>query len=83
MKKTQEERVLEYMKKYNGITDKEARDYLGINRLGARIYDLKKAGYNVVDEWKQGKNRYKEITRFKRYMLAEDKFIQDNEKHFS
>lgn len=65
----------------DGITDKEARDDLGISRLGARIFNLKKAGYNIVGEWKQGKNRFGETTRFKRFMLTEDKFIQDNEKH--
>ena len=41
-KMTQEERVLDYMQRYGGITDKEARDKLGISRLGARIYNLKK-----------------------------------------
>jgi len=83
MKMTQEERVLEYMQRYKGITSLEAFQDLGVTRLSAKIFNLKKQGYEIVSENKQGKNRYGETIYFKKYMLAEDKFIQDNEKHFS
>ena len=80
-KMTQEERVLDYMQRYGGITDKEARDKLGISRLGARIYNLKKQGYDITDEWIIAKNRYGERTRFKRYIFKRDKIEQENERH--
>ena len=83
MKTTQEERVLEYMKKFGGITSLEAFQDLGITRLSAKIFNLKKQGYNIISETKQAKNRFEETTYFKRYMLAEDVLIKDNEKHFT
>lgn len=67
----------------DGITQKDAFIDLGIMRLGARIYDLKKQGYNIISEVEQSKNRFGENTYYKKYMLAEDKFIQDNERHFA
>ena len=45
--KTQTEKVLEYMKQNGGITAMAAFNDLGITRLSARIYDLRKAGYTV------------------------------------
>jgi len=36
-----------------------------------------------VSETKQAKNRFGETTYFKKYILAEDKFLQENENHFS
>lgn len=68
----QEQRVLEYMKKHDGITDLEATFHLGVRRLSAKIYNLKKQGYVIKDEWKKGINRYGEKTRFKVYMLSEE-----------
>jgi len=83
MKMTQEERTLEYMQKFGGITSKDAFNDLGITRLSAKIFNLKKQGYVIVDEMKQSKNRFGEITHFKKYMLADEKIIQDNENHIS
>lgn len=83
MKITQEERVLVYMNRFGGITSAEAFVDLGITRLSAKIFNLKKQGYNIVDEWKKGKDRFNETTYFKKYMLAEEKFIQDNENHYT
>lgn len=45
--KTQTDRVLEYMKENGGITAMAAFREFGITRLSARIYDLRKAGYEV------------------------------------
>lgn len=39
--------VLHHMETEGSITPKEAMDEYGIMRLGARIYDLKQAGYKV------------------------------------
>ena len=66
---TQDERVLEYMQKHNGITSKEAFEFLGITRLSAKIYNLKKMGYTITDKFEKTKNRYGETTHFKKYML--------------
>ena len=80
---TQDERVLEYMQKFGSITTLEAFRDLGITRLSAKIYDLKKQGHVIVDEMIKVKNRFGEEGYVKKYMLAEEKFIQDNENHIS
>ena len=65
----QNQRILEHMEKHGPITGKLANDLYGIERLGARIYDLRKAGFDIRDGWADGKNRYGEKTRFKEYWI--------------
>ena len=43
----QAERVLKYMRDFGSITQLEAMKDLGCMRLGARVYDLKREGYNI------------------------------------
>ena len=66
---TQIERVLMHLRKYKAITTKQAYDLYGITRLGARIYDLKELGYDIVTETVIVKNRYGEKARVARYRL--------------
>lgn len=47
---SQAKRILEYLKAGNGITPIDALDLFGCFRLGARIADLKKMGYDIVTE---------------------------------
>ena len=42
--------ILEYLKEGNGITPIDALNLFGCFRLGARIADIKKMGYNIVTE---------------------------------
>ena len=44
---TQCDRVLEYLTTHNSITPMDALRHLGIMRLGARIWDLKRMGHNI------------------------------------
>ena len=44
---SQTERILAHMKKGNGITPLQALRLYGSLRLGARIFDLKRAGYRI------------------------------------
>ena len=48
--KSQSAMILEYLKEGNGITPIDALNLFGCFRLGARIADLKKLGYNIVTE---------------------------------
>ena len=50
MKLRQWERVLKYLDDFGSITPLEALADLGIMRLGARIYDLRKKGYSIIRE---------------------------------
>lgn len=79
MKTNQSQRILEYMQRYGTITDKDARDDLGVQRLGARIYDLKKMGYEITSKWIAVKNRYGETVHIKQYTLLETA----NENHYA
>ena len=57
--------------KFNGpITAKKAADLYGVQRLAARINDLKNLGVNIKSQLVTGVNRYGEKTRFKEYWLA-------------
>lgn len=54
----QTERILMYMRDFGSITQLEAMRDLGCMRLGARVYDLKREGYNIRREMETSKNRY-------------------------
>jgi hypothetical protein len=66
---TQTEKILDYMERHGSITPLEAMNELGIMRLGARIFDLKESGIEIITETVTGKNRDGETTRFARYRL--------------
>lgn len=67
----QTERILMYMRDFGSITQLEAMRDLGCMRLGARVYDLKREGYNIRRETETSKNRYGEDTSYARYRLVE------------
>lgn len=46
-KASQGELILDYLKQGNSITPLEALNRFGCLRLGARIYELKKANYQI------------------------------------
>lgn len=70
---TQCERIIRHLKDYGTITATEAMQEYGIQRLAARIADLKDGGIAIVSEMAAGKNRYGETTHFAVYRLVEDK----------
>lgn len=49
-KRSQKEQILEHIEKYGSITPLEAQKLYGCMRLGARIWDLRKDGYEIVRE---------------------------------
>jgi Helix-turn-helix domain len=49
-KPSQEDMILEYLRKGNSITPLEALNMFGCFRLGARIWDLKSKGHNIIEE---------------------------------
>lgn len=67
---TQNERILEHLKKYGTITQLQAMNY-GIMRLPSRIHELKRAGYNITAKMTDGKNRYGEATHYAIYTLEQ------------
>ena len=67
---TQSEMILLYMYENGSITPLEAMREFGCMRLGARIYDLKRAGKTIIKESQTEKNRYGKLVTFARYRLG-------------
>lgn len=70
-KPTQNERILNYMREFGGITPIEALNKLGVFRLASRISDLRRKGYDFDAEMITVKNMWGEKCRVKRYSLRE------------
>ena len=66
----QKARVLQYMEKNGSITSAEAFFELGVSRLSAVIFELRKT-HEIEADWEEGVNRFGERTRFVRYRLAD------------
>ena len=69
MKTTQCDRVLQYMRDFGSISQKEAMEDLGVMRLASRISDLRKTSI-ITSKWESAKNRYGETVTYKRYFLG-------------
>jgi hypothetical protein len=69
-KPTQNDRILNYMKQFGGITQMEAIVDLGVMRLASRISDMKKDGIHIVSHTVPVQNRFGETCHVKRYSLG-------------
>lgn len=65
----QEMRIMCYLKQHGSITDTEARENLGVNRLASRVHDLKNKGINIIGVFEKGLNRFGDEVCYKRYSL--------------
>lgn len=68
---TNNEVLLEHLKKGNIVTTRTAPDELGIADVRANIRDLRDLGYNIQDRWVSGTNRRGRKTQYKEYFLGE------------
>ena len=69
---TQTGRILRHLSDYGSITPVEAFEQYGIMRLGARIWDIKQLGYNVIATTEKAVNRYGEPVHYARYTLKKE-----------
>ena len=69
---TQCQRVLKYMNDFGSINPQQALFDLGIMRLGARIWDLKRDGHQITRRMVAGKNRYGEPVSYAEYRLENE-----------
>lgn len=65
---SQKQKVMKYMKTFGSITDLQARS-LHINRLAARINELRNEGYEILSEMQSYKNQDGRIVRYSKYSL--------------
>lgn len=63
------ERILKFMEKHGSITPWEAITEFGCTRLGARIWDLKRDGHNIIATMETSTDRFGDVTRYARYSL--------------
>ena len=70
MKRTQCERILEYISENGSITQLDALREFGCMRLASRISDLKRQGVPVKRTMETAKNRYGEPISYARYSLC-------------
>ena len=67
---SQRDQILNYLQTHKrGITPQKAFEKYGILRLSGRIYDLKEAGYDIVTNIVEVKNRYGDKCRVAEYRL--------------
>ena len=66
---TQNEMVLEYLNDVGHITPLDAMREFGIMRLGARIWDLKREGHDIIAETESSTNRYGKKVSYARYKM--------------
>jgi hypothetical protein len=59
--------ILRYMRTHEGISQRTATIELDCIRLGARIFDLREQGYNIITDMREGRNK----TRYGFYILNE------------
>lgn len=68
---SQKQMILRHLKEYPGIDPMTAWEKYGIYRLGARIFDLRADGYNIVTNKKQVPNRYGDMCEVAEYRFIE------------
>ena len=71
-KMTQTQAVLDRLSSGRGITSMEAFNELGVTRLSAIIFSLRKKGYRIESETVESTNRCGEVVRFSRYSMVDD-----------
>lgn len=67
----QKQRVLQYIQDHGSISSLEAFKDLGITRLSAVIFNLRRDGIGIESDTEEAINRFGEKARFSRYRLAE------------
>ena len=68
-KATQNQRVIDYMTQFGGITQIQALSDLGVMRLASRISDLRTQGYDIKKEMITVRNRFEEECHVARYSM--------------
>lgn len=67
MRKTHCDRVMDYINEFGSITSLDAFRDLGVTRLSAVVFDLKKKGIPIETQFESAKNRWGDTTNYARY----------------
>ena len=66
---TQIQRIIEFIKAHGSITPMDAFE-MGITRLAACVFEMRRKGIPVITDTVESVNRYGEKVRFARYRIA-------------
>ena len=69
---TQYDRVLRHLQTKRSITSLQAFRNYGITRLSAIIFNLRRDGYIINNEYVSRKNRYDDTVVFAKYILVKE-----------
>lgn len=73
---SQKQMALDYIREFGSITPIDAFRDLGVTRLAAKVFELKKDGHDIDKVIETGKNRFGNRTRYARYSFGKG---EDNE----
>ena len=71
--KRQNMRVLKWLRRNGSITAVVALERLGVGRLAARIYDLRRMGHRIITTYRHKINEHGDECRFARYVIQPEK----------
>lgn len=77
---SQKKMVLDYIREFGSITPIDAFRDLGVTRLAAKIFELKKDGHDIHTEREHGKNRFGHPTRYARYRFGKDEINENQDR---
>ena len=69
--KSQEQKVLDYIREHGSITTNDAYRDLHITQLGTRIFNLRAQGYDIETTDEKYKNAQGQTIRWAKYILHE------------
>lgn len=64
--------ILLHLQKHGRITDDQARDLYGCKRLASRINDLRKRGYPIITDTREGANRNGRTVQWAEYYMIKE-----------
>jgi hypothetical protein len=68
----QTQAVLEHLKSGKPLTSKQAFQLYGCTRLSAKVFDLRKKGYNIETLMCEGETRFGTPCSYGKYVLREE-----------
>lgn len=70
-RRTQQQAVLDWLKTGTGISSMDAFKALGVTRLSAVVFNLRKKGYNIESEEIETTTRFGSRVKIARYYLKD------------
>ena len=74
---SQKQMVLDYIEEFGSITPIDAFRDLGVTRLAAKVFELKKDGHDIDKVIETSKNRFGNRTRYARYSFGKDEYSEN------